>query len=293
MQKLDHQFNVQLEHNNPIFEAVVGSYLTETNKENSDRDSILFYSHKVQINPFFAFPNNDEVLSITYDKGLMQEQASAILANYAAMLLRPKNLKQNEFSHAIKHLAAIKFDKISIINQELFSKYYDFICVPGNGLNFWQQARLSYENFWNCIPSVEYNWSQKFDGNNQEHVDKKNNWNMYNDYYPTVDSKVGYDINYVVWLLTDMILIKHILFNDHIIDKEEVDTIMRIKNKDVSWDEIKTIKIQLWKNARKGLESPMSSYLLGRGMSLQEAQQKNLFGLQGFLNTVNSFEEIA
>lgn len=292
MQKLDHQFNIQLEHSKPIFETIVGSNLTETNTENSDRDSILFYSHKVQINPFFTFPNNDEVLSITYDKGLMQEQSSAILANYAAMLLRPKNLDKNQFSHVIKHLAAIKFGKTNIIDQDLFSKYYDFICVPGNGFNFWQQARLSYDNFWNCIPSVECNWSQKFDGENQNHIDKKNSWNTYNDhYYPTVDNKVGYDVNYVVWLLTDMILIKHILMNDHIIDKEEIDTIMRIKNRDVHWNEIKDIKIQLWKNARKSLESPMSSYLMGRGLSLQEAKQKNLFGLQGFLNFINTLEQ--
>ncbi len=292
MQKLDHQFNIQLEHSKPIFETIVGSNLTKTNTENSDRDSILFYSHKVQINPFFTFPNNDEVLSITYDKGLMQEQASVILANYAAMLLRPKNLDKNQFSHVIKHLAAIKFGKTNIIDQDLFSKYYDFICVPGNGFNFWQQARLSYDNFWNCIPSVECNWSQKFDGENQNHIDKKNSWNMYNDhYYPTVDNKVGYDVNYVVWLLTDMILIKHILMNDHIIDKEEIDIIMRIKNRDVHWNEIKDIKIQLWKNARKSLESPMSSYLMGRGLSLQEAKQKNLFGLQGFLNFINTLEQ--
>ena len=292
MQKFDHQFNIQLEHSKPIFETIVGSNLTKTNTENSDRDSILFYSHKVQINPFFTFPNNDEVLSITYDKGLMQEQASVILANYAAMLLRPKNLDKNQFSHVIKHLAAIKFGKTNIIDQDLFSKYYDFICVPGNGFNFWQQARLSYDNFWNCIPSVECNWSQKFDGENQNHIDKKNSWNMYNDhYYPTVDNKVGYDVNYVVWLLTDMILIKHILMNDHIIDKEEIDIIMRIKNRDVHWNEIKDIKIQLWKNARKSLESPMSSYLMGRGLSLQEAKQKNLFGLQGFLNFINTLEQ--
>lgn len=290
MMKLDHQFNIHLEHAAPIFEATVGSYLTSTNRPDSDKDSIVFYSHKTQLNPFFAFPSNDEIVSITYDNG-MDEQVNAILANYAAMLLRPKDLKQNEFSHVIKHLAAIKFDKIDIVNQELFSKYLNFLCVPGNGLNFWQQARISYDNFWNCIPSVECNWSQKFDGSNQEHVNKKNNWSIYNDYYPTVDSKVGYDVNYVVWLLTDIILIKHILFNEHIIDKEEIDVIMKIKNKDVHWDEVKDIKINLWKNARKGLESPMSSYLLGRGMSLQEAQQKNLFGLQGFLNTVNSFEE--
>ena len=292
MQKLDHQFNIQLEHSKPIFETIVGSNLTGTNTENSDRDSILFYSHKVQINPFFTFPNNDEVLSITYDKGLMQEQASVILANYAAMLLRPKNLDKNQFSHVIKHLAAIKFGKTNIIDQNLFSKYYDFICVPGNGFNFWQQARLSYDNFWNCIPSAECNWSQKFDGDNQNHIDKKNSWNMYNDhYYPTVDNKVGYDVNYVVWLLTDMILIKHILMNEHIIDKEEIDIIMRIKNRDVHWNEIKDIKIQLWKNARKSLESPMSSYLMGRGLSLQEAKQKNLFGLQGFLNFINTLEQ--
>lgn len=292
MQKLDHQFNIQLEHSKPIFETIVGSNLTGTNTENSDRDSILFYSHKVQINPFFTFPNNDEVLSITYDKGLMQEQASVILANYAAMLLRPKNLDKNQFSHVIKHLAAIKFGKTNIIDQNLFSKYYDFICVPGNGFNFWQQARLSYDNFWNCIPSAECNWSQKFDGENQNHIDKKNSWNMYNDhYYPTVDNKVGYDVNYVVWLLTDMILIKHILMNEHIIDKEEIDIIMRIKNRDVHWNEIKDIKIQLWKNARKSLESPMSSYLMGRGLSLQEAKQKNLFGLQGFLNFINTLEQ--
>jgi len=292
MQKLDHQFNIQLEHSKPIFETIVGSNLTETNTENSDRDSILFYSHKVQINPFFTFPNNDEVLSITYDKGLMQEQSSAILSNYAAMLLRPKNLDKNQFSHVIKHLAAIKFGKTNIIDQDLFSKYYDFICVPGNGFNFWQQARLSYDNFWNCIPSAECNWSQKFDGENQNHIDKKNSWNMYNDhYYPTVDNKVGYDVNYVVWLLTDMILIKHILMNEHIIDKEEIDIIMRIKNRDVHWNEIKDIKIQLWKNARKALESPMSSYLMGRGLSLQEAKQKNLFGLQGFLNFINTLEQ--
>ena len=292
MQKLDHQFNIQLEHSKPIFETIVGSNLTGTNTENSDRDSILFYSHEIQINPFFTFPNNDEVLSITYDKGLMQEQASVILANYAAMLLRPKNLDKNQFSHVIKHLAAIKFGKTNIIDQDLFSKYYDFICVPGNGFNFWQQARLSYDNFWNCIPSVECNWSQKFDGENQTHIDKKNSWNMYNDhYYPTVDNKVGYDVNYVVWLLTDMILIKHILMNEHIIDKEEIDIIMRIKNRDVHWNEIKDIKIQLWKNARKSLESPMSSYLMGRGLSLQEAKQKNLFGLQGFLNFINTLEQ--
>jgi hypothetical protein len=59
----------------------------------------------------------------------------------------------------------------------------------------------------------------------------------------------------------------------------------------VHWNEIKDIKIQLWKNARKALESPMSSYLMGKGLSLQEAKQKNLFGLQGFLNFINTLEQ--
>jgi len=50
-------------------------------------------------------------------------------------------------------------------------------------------------------------------------------------------------------------------------------------------------KITLWSQVRKATETPMSTYLLGKGMSLDEAKNKNLFGLQGFLNTVNSFEE--
>lgn len=285
MQKQPYQFNFHMEHSQLIFSATVGSRLTETNTQNSDTDYIDFYSHKIRVNPFFESVTGEEVVSVDNTQEQMNETCSVLLSNIVSMLLNPKTLQANTFSQLIKHLAAIKFNKVKVLQEDKFSHYYDWLSVPGNGFNFWKQSLNSYDNFWNAMPTEECNWSQKFDEDNSKHIDKKSLWYLCNQgYYPKVDSKLGYDIKYVSWMLTDIILINHILWNNHIIDTDELEFIKSIKEKKVSWKDVKTFKNHVWKNARTSVESPMSSYLLGKGIDIKNAKEKGKYGLTGLVN---------
>jgi len=290
MHKQPHQFNFHLEHEKLVFSAVVGSRLVGSNKENSDIDKIDLYSHSVHANPFFEYPIGEEIVSIE-NKDTMQESCAALLINFASMLLQPKTLNANTMSQLIKHLAAIKFNKVEVFDEEKYNLYVDLLQTPGYGNTFWQQALIHYNNFWNCMPTIECNWSQKFDENNRDHVIKKEEWFVHNlGYFPQVDSKVGFDVKYVSWMLTDIILIKHILWNEHLIDTDELQILIDIKNSKMHWTDVKDVKNKLWKNARNSVESPNSSYLLGNGFDIETAKNKGLFGIKGLLNFIESVQ---
>lgn len=290
MSKQPHQFNFHLEHENLIFSATVGSRLVGTNNKNSDTDKIDLYSHSIHANPFFEWPVGDEI-SVVKNNDTMEESSSALLINFASMMLHPQSLKANSFSQLIKHLAAVKFNKIKVYDQTKFDLYKDFLHTPGYGYVFWNQALISYNNFWNSMPTEHCNWSQKFNESDQEHVSKKEQWYKCNEgYFPRVDSKLGYDIKYVSWMITDIILIKHILWDEHIIDTEEKEILIDLKNKKLNLYSVQNIKNELWKKARNSIESPMSSYLLGNGFDIDTAKNKNLFGIKGLLNLIESVQ---
>jgi len=288
MNKLPHQFNFHMEHEKCIFSATVGSRLIGADNQNSDIDTISFYSHKININPFFEYPVGNEIVSIE-NTDVMNETCNVLLANFASMILKPKDLQSNTYSQIIKHLAAIKFNNIKVIDKERYNIYYDWLCAPGNGFNFWQQSLNAYNNFWNSMPTKDCNWSQKFDNINDEHINKKELWYTFNEgYYPKVDAKLGYDVKYVSWMLTDIILIHHILWQDHIIDERELDFIKHVKEHKVEWEQVQNFKIDIWKNARKSVESPMSSYLLGKGFNIQVAKSKNKYGMKAFIELLEN-----
>lgn len=292
MQKLDHQFNFHLEHETCIFTTPVGSTLIGVENSNSDEDYLSVYSHNVNTNPFFVFPIDNEVVSVAYNNNTMQETVSMTAAHIMSCILNPNSLGSNAVSMFLSLLAAIKFECIDVFDDVKFKKFKNFLCVPGNGKIFWQYSSQNIYNVWECMPTDEKNWSQNFDaGNTQHHADKEN-WNrLVHGYYPVVSQKVGYDKKFVAWLLKDLVLIKNIILNDTIINDEDRKMIRNVKMENVSLQDLNAYKITLWSQVRKATETPMSTYLLGKGMSLDEAKNKNLFGLQGFLNTVNSFEE--
>ena len=290
MHKQPHQFNFHLEHEKLVFSAVVGSRLVGSNEENSDLDTIDLYTHSIKANPFFEFPVGEEISVVKYND-VMEESSCALLINFASMLLQPQELKANTFSQLIKHLAAVKFDQVKVYEKNKFQLYKNFLKTPGYGYKFWNQAIISYNNFWNAMPTENCNWSQKFDKSNNEHIHKKAEWQKYNEgYFPRVDSKLGYDLKYVSWMLTDIILMKHILWDDHIIDDDEKRILKKIKNKELSLNDVIIQKNLLWKNARNSVESPMSSYLLGNGFDIETAKNKDLFGIKGLLNFIESVQ---
>lgn len=292
MHKLDHQLNFHLEHEQLIFYVPVGSRLIGVQNSESDEDLLSIYTHSVIKNPFFVFPIDNEVTSVDFKNNVMQETSSMTAAHIISSILNPGSLGSNAISTILSLLAAIKYDYVSVNNQDLFKVFKNFLLVPGNGKMFWQYAAQHVFNVWQCMPTVDNNWSQKFDGDNNHHQHCKQEWsNLVHGYYPVVSQKVGYDKKFVAWLLKDLILIKNIVANDKIINTEESDIIKSVKAEELGLVELEKYKIKLWSDVRKALESPTSTYLLGKGIGLEEARNKNLFGLQGFINTVNSFEE--
>lgn len=292
MQKLDHQFNFHLEHEKLIFTIPVGSKLIGVENSESDEDFLSIYTHNVIKNPFFVFPIDNEVTSVDYKNSVMQETSSITAAHIISSILNPRSLGSNAISTILSLLAAVKYDCVSVNNQDLFNVFKTFLSVPGNGKMFWQYAAQHVFDVWQYMPTVDNNWSQKFDSENSHHLHCKQEWsNLVHGYYPVVSQKVGYDKKFVAWLLKDLILIKNIVAIDKIINTEESDIIKSVKAEELGLVELQKYKIKLWSEVRKALESPTSTYLLGKGISLEEAKNKNLFGLQGFLNIVNSFEE--
>lgn len=91
-------------------------------------------------------------------------------------------------------------------------------------------------------------------------------------------------------MLTDIILIKHILWDDHLIDTDELQLLVDVKNKKMHWSDVKDKKNKLWKNARNSVQSPTSSYLLGKGFDIETAKNKGLFGIKGLLNFIESVQ---
>ena len=292
MKKLSHQSNFHLEHQKLIFSSPVGSKLIGVETSKSDEDYLSVYSHKVIQNPFFVFPMDNEVVSVNHDNNTLQETVSMTATHVASCVLNPNSLDANLISTFLSLLAAVKFKYTTIHDEAKFENLKSLLCVPGNGKRFWQYTSQHHYNLWECMPTREHNWSQQFDGSDQWHCNSKKQWGelVYN-YYPVVSQKVGYDVKFVSWILKDLVLIKNIILNNTIINEEDRKMIQDVKAQTVDLEELQSYKTKLWSQVRKAAETPMSTYLLGEGMSLEEAKNKNLFGLQGFLNTVNSFEE--
>lgn len=288
--KKEHQYNFQVEHAKPIFTNIIGSKLVGCDNVKSDIDTVTTYAHKTILNPFFNFPSSEEIVNISYTDNLMYEDCAVLAINNIAQLIRPNDISASTTGWLIHHLAAIKFDRIQIHDQEYYSVYLDYLCSPGLGQAFWKHAAQQTANSWNAMPTSENNWSQHFDSNNQTHIDNKNTWQNIVDYYPTVDKTVGYDCKFAAWVLTDWYCIKAVLMQQHLIDQEEIDFLKAVKDKKVVLEELKQVKTQLWKQVRKAVESPMSRYLLGDGYDINMAYQNHTFGIKGFLNTVENLE---
>lgn len=288
--KKDHQYNFRIEHAKPIFSNIIGSRLVGCENEKSDIDTVTTYAHKTILNPFFDFPSSEEIVSISYNDNLMYEDCAVLAINNIAQLVRPNDISASTTGWLIHHLAAIKFDKIEIHDKDYYAVYLDYLSTPGLGHAFWKHAAQQTVNSWNVMPTSECNWSQKFDGSNQTHIDNKNAWQSIIDYYPTVDKTVGYDYKFAAWVLTDWYCIKAVLMQQHLIDQEEIDFLKAVKTKKVMLEELKQAKTLLWKQVRKAVESPMSRYLLGQGGDIELAHQNHTFGINGFLNTVENLE---
>jgi hypothetical protein len=186
-------------------------------------------------------------------------------------------------SKLLSHLYAIKYNLIlEIKNQELYNHYLDWLQSPGIAGIFWNRAKKMLWSLLNSLPDRDKNWSQDFNGS-PEHIQMKNEWLSCEQPFPTVDKTLGYD-TVSFRRVAQSILVAISVLTDKTISYQEKIYLKKIKEGSLTFEEYKQLKTYIWKEFRKAVEDMHQSYYLGRGYSIEEATQKNIYGVTAFFN---------
>jgi hypothetical protein len=288
--------------NELIFEHHVGSVLINTNTTYSDID--LFRVYK---NDLFLIDLCD------WDKSLVRDIASNYFSDSSLHYADYNKIGGNISTHKtditsisilnllnelttktdgnpallsklISHLYAVKYNLIlEIKNQELYNYYIDWLQSPGIAGLFWYRAKKMLWATLSSLPDRNKNWSQEFDGS-PEHIQMRKEWMSYDQVYPTVDKILGYDsVNFRRIAQTILVATCVLTDNKTITDQEKI-YLKKLREKSLTFEEYKQLKIYIWKEFRKAVEDMYQTYYLGRGYSIEEAKQKNIYGITAFFN---------
>jgi hypothetical protein len=282
--------------NDLIFEHYVGSVLIDNSSTDSDIDLFRIYKNEFVIIDSGIWHETavmDIALRYCNTNALhyMKSEEKLDVTNISILKLLDllscqdtKDVDISMLSRAVSHLYAIKYNLIlEIKDQELYNLYIDWLKSPAISGIFWDRIKQVFWGSLDSLPDKEKNWSQKFDGS-QEHSQLREQWLMYNKKYPVVDEKVGYDTVNCKRIIQDILIATCILTPNKIITNEEKQYLNRIREGSLPFKEYKQVKSHVWKQFRTAVESMTQAYYLGEGYSIEEARQKNMFGVESFFN---------
>jgi hypothetical protein len=282
------------EYNELIFEHYVGSKLIDNCSENSDIDLFSVYKNDlVIVDPGLwedstlldIAINNVNTSVIHYDK--LVENVNLDVTNVSILDLL-NNLSSSKIENSahlskiVSHLYAVKYNLISEIkNQELFNLYVDWLKTPTNSGLFWYKIKTAYWARLSSLPDRENNWSQEYDSSDK-HTQMKKDWEQYDSTWPVVDNRIGYDGILSKKIIQSILIATCVLTPNKIITTEEKQYLNKIREGLLSFEDYKVVKSYVWKKFRSVSDTMTQCYYLGEGYSIEEAKQKNMYGIESF-----------
>ena len=282
--------------NDLIFEHYVGSVLIDNTSAESDIDLFRIYKNEFFIvEPGIWLDTTVMHIASRYCNGealkyrkpaensdIINTSILNLLDVLTCQTVEVTNISM--LSQVLSHLYAIKYNLIlEIKDQELYHLYVDWLKNPAISGIFWNRIKQVFWGILNSLPDKDNNWSQKFNGS-AEHIQLRDQWLLYNKKYPIVNEKIGYDALNFKRIIQDIVIATCVLTPNSIVTTEQKQYLNRIRDGVLPFEEYKLVKSHVWKQFRVAVESMAQGYYLGEGYSIEEAKQKNMFGVESFFN---------
>ena len=269
-----------------VIEHDFGSGLIGTNLDTSDIDLLSLNTYKKTLKYINAQTSYSDIIW-TYEK------RDGRTFDYGAMSftlvyrqLNKEFLSLGDATRSVSHLGAIKFNLLTVYNEDIFKEYHNYLLAPGRSIQFWIRLMNIAHQSLLVLPDKEFNWYLN-PAQNELYSKTLEIWSWLGLPYPEL-CKQGYDPLLSKYVFQYITIAKNILENnDYLFSETEKQYIIALKNEELSYKDYLEIKKNIWKPFRKAVESISHRYFLGYGNTIEKSTK--YLGTDGDMYILNLF----
>jgi len=292
-------FNLYTECGSPVFDLIIGSRLIGVNSKDSDYDKLSICKTRVGIQTDLGFMKNIQPSFDYLHESSIEEKSKlydTVSISFVKLIRHLTSIDELHVTHAnsiMQHLYAIKSkSNTSIYNQDIYQLYMHWLHSPGFAQKFWETQRNINYKLITSLPDKSFNWSQDYDGSEQQQT-AKNTWerDLIKPNYPVVDKILGYDLVESRHAFTQLILGSTILSDNNQVADIDIDFLLKLRQRKIGFKEYTLYKKDLWNRFRTATESMHSRYFLGNGYTLKQSKETKVYGYTGLKYLIDSIIE--